>query len=73
MHKDLLNITCKRGKTPYNVPRRWLEILSEFFRDRIPIITTAESMVSDQALSNWFQYSAHGDNIRMRFVNVLEE
>ncbi|KAF8846868.1 hypothetical protein BDZ45DRAFT_755527 [Acephala macrosclerotiorum] len=34
---------------------------------------TAEVMVSDQALSNWFQYPAHADNIRMRFVNVLEE
>jgi hypothetical protein len=34
---------------------------------------TTELMVSDQALSSWFQYPVHGDNIRMRFVNVLEE
>ena len=30
-------------------------------------------MISDQARSNWFQYPAHGDNIRTFFVNVLEE
>jgi hypothetical protein len=41
--------------------------------ESIPIIMTAELMVSDQALSNWFQYPAHANNIRMRFVNVLEE
>jgi hypothetical protein len=34
---------------------------------------TAELMVSNQALSNWLQYPAHADNIRVRFVNVLEE
>jgi hypothetical protein len=41
--------------------------------ESIPIIMTAELMVSDQTLSNWFQYPAHANNIRMRFVNVLEE
>lgn len=73
IYEDLLNITPKWEKTPYNVSSRWLEILSEFFRNGIPIIMTAELMISTQALSNWFQYPAHADNIRMRFVNVLEE
>jgi hypothetical protein len=46
-YEDLLNITPKREKTLYNVSSKWLEILSEFFRDSIPIIMTAELMVSD--------------------------
>jgi hypothetical protein len=71
--QDLLNIAFKREKTVYNMSSKWLEILPERFRDSIPIIMTAKLMVSDQALSNWFQYPAHADNIRMRFVNVLEE
>ena len=73
MYKDLLNITPKREKTPYNVSSRWLEMLSEFFRDGIPIIMTAEFMVSDQALSNWFQYPTHADNMLSSEIDVLRK
>jgi len=52
--------------------KRDLEILYQFCGDRIPVIIRTKSMVSYQALGNWFQYPAHTNNVGMRLVNVLK-
>ena len=53
--------------------KRDLEILYQLCGDRIPVIVKTKSMVSYQALGNWFQYPAHTNNVGMCLVNVLEE
>lgn len=52
--------------------KRNLEILYQLCGDRIPVIVRTKSMVSYQALSNWFQCPAHTEYVGMQLVNVLE-